>query len=444
MTAALLRTKPAPPVRIVHLGVGAFSRSHAAWYTAHAKDADEWGIAAYSGRSTGLVDALQKQDCVYTLIARSPDGDRAERIESIVRAHAGGELSPFLTDLASPQTAIVTLTITEAGYMGGADAAFRADRADLSALGDSRSLESARPRTALGRLALGLEARRRTSAAPLALVSCDNLPDNGGILRERLLEMLPEETAAWAAASVAFVSCSVDRITPALSDAELERLRTDYGDAAPVVAEPFSDWVLSGDFPAGRPAWETAGARFAAELEQWEARKLWLLNGAHTILACSGILAGHDTVAEAIADPECRALVEDFWDEASSHLPERVEPASYRLALIERFRNARIVHRLSQIALDSETKLRLRIAPVAERERRLGRSAAGCARAFAAWLRFSGEAEEFLRASGARPSVLARISSQLDQDAHFRELVASQLQLSGARAGLAPDDARTH
>ena len=44
---------PAAPVRIVHLGLGNFFRAHAAWYTDRAPDADEWGIAAFTGRSAG-------------------------------------------------------------------------------------------------------------------------------------------------------------------------------------------------------------------------------------------------------------------------------------------------------------------------------------------------------------------------------------------------------
>ncbi|WP_456242881.1 mannitol dehydrogenase family protein, partial [Sinomonas humi] len=110
-----------------------------------------------------------------------------------------------------------------------------------------------------------------------------------------------------------------------------------------VVAEPFASWILSGDFPAGRPAWEDAGAQFVADLEPFENRKLWLFNGAHTMLAYSGRLRGHETVADALEDPVCRRAVAEFWDEAARHLtlPELDVP-SYRAALLERFANPRI------------------------------------------------------------------------------------------------------
>ncbi len=138
-------------------------------------------------------------------------------------------------------------------------------------------------------------------------------------------------------------------------------------DASPVVTEPFSDWVLAGEFPAGRPAWETAGARFVDDLEPWENRKLWLLNGAHSILAFAGLAGGHETVADAIADPACRDLVEGFWSEAAALLPPGIEHTEYRRRLLARFGNPRIVHRLEQIAGDATTKVRYRFAAVAER-----------------------------------------------------------------------------
>ena len=100
----------------------------------------------------------------------------------------------------------------------------------------------------------------------------------------------------------------------------LVRPQCGYRDKAPVVAEPFPNWVLSGDFPAGRPRWEDAGAVFVDDIEPYENRKLWLLNGAHSILAYAGQLRGHTTVAEALADPVCLQAVEEFWDEASRHL----------------------------------------------------------------------------------------------------------------------------
>ncbi|HEU4758158.1 MAG TPA: mannitol dehydrogenase family protein, partial [Agromyces sp.] len=180
---------------------------------------------------------------------------------------------------------------------------------------------------------------------------------------------------------------SVDRITPRLESTDIPAVRAvGWIDAAPVVTEPFHDWVLSGVFPAGRPDWASAGARFVDDIEPWEFRKLWLLNGAHSILAYAGALRGHATVAEAIADPVCRSLVERFHDEAVAVLPAGVEHVEYRTQLIARFSNAAIVHRLEQIAADGADKVRYRIAAVAERTVAAGGSFEATAAALATWV----------------------------------------------------------
>lgn len=432
---ALRRERPTPPVRIVHLGLGAFSRSHTAWYTARATDAADWGIAAYAGRSPELARALSSQDGLFTLIERSPAGDRCTVVDSIVRAHPGDDVASLIDDLASPQTAIVALTITEAGYRtdrdgrpDGTDPLVEADRRVLGRIADGELGAAVEARTTLGRLVAGLDMRRRRGGGALAIMSCDNLPGNGEHLRralEGIAASIPE-TAAWCADHVSYVSTSVDRITPRMTTAEFERLARACGDAAPVVAEEFSDWVIEGAFPAGRPDWESAGARFTNRLEPWEARKLWMLNGAHTILACLGPRRGHELVSEAISDPVCRRAVERFWDEAQRHLPADLGIAAYREALLARFGNPAIAHSLTQIAADAQTKLSLRIVPVAELERAAGRPASGSAAAIAAWL-----APE----RGAVREQIAMVSTQLADDAAFvAEVAAVHAELAEARA----------
>lgn len=393
---------PTPPERIVHLGLGAFHRAHQAWYTAHASDADQWGIVAFSGRSRDLVDRLTPQGGVYTLVERGADGDRFEVVPSIVRVEAGDDVPAFVAAVADPDVAILTVTITEAGYRldssGVPDLADAAVASDLELLGAALGDDGApttrsdpRPVSALGRVLLALDARRRAGAGPIALVSCDNLPDNGGLLRRALVDLarrVSSELPGWLEESVTVVSTSIDRITPGI-DADSESLAvaeaTGRVDAAPVVTEPFSDWVLCGDFPAGRPDWESAGARFVDDLEPWENRKLWMLNGAHTVLAALGRARGHAVVSTAINDPVCRDVVEALWDDDARQLPE-FDLTGYRIALIDRFRNPRIEHRLAQIALDSTMKMRLRIVPVALGELAAGRTAIGCAAAIAGWM----------------------------------------------------------
>lgn len=400
-----LKPLPKPPVRIVHLGLGAFHRSHQAWYTQQAPDAAEWGIAAFTGRRPSAAEALSRQDCLYTLIERSAGGDSFEVIGSIVEAVDGADVGRLCELLAAGQTAIVTLTITEAAYGLAADGTFDAGAPgvveDLRTLAAAAAGEAGVPGTPLGRLVLALARRRDSGAGPIAVVSCDNLSANGEVARRAVLGLASawgQDLAEWITANVSFVSTSVDRITPRTTESDIAEVaeQCGYSDNSPVVAEPFRNWVLSGGFPAGRPRWEEAGAVVVDDIEPYENRKLWLLNGAHSMLAYAGQLRGHATVAYALADPACRKAVEDFWDEAARHLPaEGLDIPAYRQALLERFGNARIAHRLAQIAADATTKLRMRAVPALTAERAAGRSGSGSALMIAAWIDYVGAASDF-------------------------------------------------
>ncbi|MGI5240961.1 mannitol dehydrogenase family protein [Dactylosporangium sp. CA-139066] len=382
-----------PPTRIVHLGLGAFFRAHQAWYTHAAPDAAEWGIAAFTGRSSALPDVLRARDGVYDLVIRGPQTDETVVPASLSEVHPGTDVAAWRRVWSSPRTAIATLTVTEAAY---ADPALAA------------------------RLLDGLSARRAAGAGPIAIVPCDNLPSNGDVLRTAVTAAAGPALASWIGEHVSFVSTMVDRITPASPP------------AAPVVTEPYHEWVLSGDFPAGRPAWEVPGARFVADVRPHEQRKLWLLNGGHSLLAYAGGARGHETVADAVADPACRAQLERWWDEASPCLPlPPAEVADYRAALLRRWSNGRIRHRLEQIAADGSQKLPVRVLPVLRSQRAAGRLPAGAAGILAAWIRHLRGGPIPVRDAGAAPyvavassarAVLARLAPDLADD---RELAAA-------------------
>ncbi|MBT2247267.1 mannitol dehydrogenase family protein [Arthrobacter sp. BHU FT2] len=395
-----LRPVAKAPVRIVHLGLGAFHRSHQAWYTQHAGDAAEWGIAAFTGRRPDAAESLSAQDGLYTVVERGDTGDTFELVGSIVEAVDGADAGRLAALISAAGTAVVTLTITEAAYGLGADG--RLDGSAPGVLADLQELragEGGKPATPVGRLVQALAARKAAGAGPLAVVCCDNLSNNGTVARNAVVGMArawDPALAAWIADGISFVSTSVDRITPRTTEADVDAVQEacGYYDNSPVVAEPFRNWVLSGSFPAGRPRWEDAGAVFVDEIEPYENRKLWLLNGAHSLLAYAGQLRGHATVAEALADPVCHAAVEHFWDEAEANLSGAaahgadLQIPAYREQLLARFRNARIAHHLTQIAMDGSTKLRMRAVPVLTAERDGGRSGAGAAAMIAAWVAF--------------------------------------------------------
>ncbi|SHN14546.1 mannitol dehydrogenase family protein [Cryptosporangium aurantiacum] len=408
--ARLRRTAPPPPARILHLGLGSFFRAHQAWYTATAPDAHSWGITAFTGRSTGLAESLTAQDGLYTLVKRWPEGDTASVVASVVAAHPGADTDAWVRAWRSRELAVVTLTVTEAGYLPNA--------------------------TVAERLVSGLAARRTAGGGPLAVVPCDNLPANGEVVRRvvtELAESVDPTLARWITDHVSFVTTMVDRITPATTpdDVNAAAELTGVADAAPVFTEPYTEWVLSGDFPAGRPLWEESGARFVADVEPHEQRKLWLLNGGHSLLAYAGSAVGHETVADAVTDPACRRWLDQWWDEAARYLPlPPTEITAYRGALLDRWANPRIQHRLAQIATDGSQKIPVRVLPVVRAARAAHRMPTGAIRILAAWIRHLHGAGAPVRDAGAAP--FAAATSPRDVLALFDPALAADEDLVAA------------
>ena len=198
---------------------------------------------------------------------------------------------------------------------------------------------------------------------PFATTWC--LPTEPERWAQRLASSMDERLAGWINDNVSFVSSVVDRITPAWDPSDSSPLLGGLPDRCAVVTEASARWVISGEFPAGRPPWELAGVQFVEDLVPFERRKLWLLNAGHTLLASLGSLRGHSTIAEATADPVCRVALDRLWDDACDVLPFSTDELQVeRELLVGRFLNPGIRHSLNQVGLNSELKLSVRVVPV--------------------------------------------------------------------------------
>ena len=424
-------------MRLVHLGMGNFFRAHQAWYTTNAPDAEEWGIAAFTGRSTershARVAALRSQHGLYTLITRAADGDRFQVVRSLTRIHLADEHAAWLGYLADPQVQVITTTVTEAGYQRGPDGGLDVNRPEVKADIDALRADLVAPvRTAPAKLVAGFAARRYAGAGPLTVVPCDNLPGNGAAVAQvvgDLAELVDPELLRWIRDHVLYATTMVDRITPEPTPEDIAGAEDATGvhDRAAVVTEPFTEWVISGEFAADRPRWEDAGATFTTDVARFENRKLWMLNGAHSLLAYAGSIRGHVTVADAMGDPTCLVWLDEWWVASSRHLSlPAAENAAYRMALIERFANPRMQHRLDQIAWDGSLKLPIRVLPTVRNELAAGMLTAAVIRPLAAWvchLRGSGakvtdaQAGDFLPlAGGPLPKAVPRVLTALDPE----------------------------
>ena len=378
---------------IVHLGVGAFHRAHQAVFTEDAMAAagGDWGIVGVAPRSTAVVDALRAQDRLFSVSTYGPAGRSVRVIGAFAGLrHAAADPDAVVALLADPAIKIVTLTVTEKAY--------RLDPATGRLLLDDElrgDLETDRPpHTVPGLLIRGLIARRRADGGPIALVSCDNLPANGHRLRG-LLDYLAAATSmtGWVAANVTFPGTMVDRIVPATTAETLALAAADLGvrDEAAVHGEPYSVWVIEDDFPAGRPAWERAGAVLTGDPRPWERLKLRTLNGVHSAIAYLGALAGRETIADALRVRGMTATMRRFIAEDIApgfEPPPTVNTIEYGEEVLDRFANPAIGHRTVQVAMDGSQKLPQRVLHTILDRRRAGGTPRWGTLVVAAWMRY--------------------------------------------------------
>jgi fructuronate reductase len=380
---------------IVHLGIGAFHRGHMAAYTQDAltQRPGDWGITGVSLRSPDIRDRLAPQDGLYTLVERSPAGERLTLIGTVREVLVAPEdPARVIARIADPKTRIVSLTVTEKGYCH--DPATGRLREDDPEIRHDLTVPDA-PRTTIGVLVRAL-ARRRAAGAPLTILSCDNLPHNGATLAGivgRFAELVDPALARWIAESIAFPSTMIDRIVPATTDADRTAVAARLGleDAAPVLVEPFRQWVIEDRFVAGRPAWDSVGAELVADVAPFEAMKLRLLNATHSGMAYLGFLAGFEFIYQVIAEPAFRRFVERLMREEAAptlRLPSGVDLAAYQEALVERFANPALGHRCAQIAMDGSQKLPQRLLGTIRDRLAAGASIDHLALAVAAWQRY--------------------------------------------------------
>lgn len=407
---------------IVHLGIGAFHRAHQAVYTDDVLAAGDggWGIVGASLRSPDTADALGPQDGLYGLDVRDDRSERLRIIGAVQRVLVGpDDPEALLLAMSDPAIRIVTLTVTEKGYCH-APATGELDERHPDILHDLAHPTT--PRSAPGYLVEALARRRAGGAPPFTVLSCDNLPANGrttaGVLA-RLAALRDPELGRWVAGEVACPSTMVDRIVPATTDEDRRRVSGGLGleDAWPVMAEPFTQWVIEDRFPAGRPAWDGAGATFVSEVEPFERMKLRLLNASHSTLAYLGYLAGHETVADAMADAGIAGVVRRLMDEETG--PTLTPLAgfdldSYKRSLLERWRNPAIRHRTWQIATDGSQKLPQRLLDTARDRLRVGASVELIALGVAAWMRYVTGIDENGRAIDVRDPLAAELRARAD------------------------------
>lgn len=433
---------------IVHFGPGAFHRAHQADFIDRLIARDpRWGVALVSLRSGRTVVDMAAQDGLYTLAIR--DAQPSNRIIGC-HTHLLGpdDAAETLRLLSSPETALVTTTITEKGYCLAPDGTLDLGHPDIV---HDLTGEGA-PVSAIGWIVAGLAARRTAGVDPYVVMPCDNMADNGMKVRAALLafaEARDADLAAWLDSTLRVPATMVDSITPASDPAFLDALADEIGleDRAAVQREAFAQWVVENVGPIG-PDLAAVGVEVTRDVAGFERAKLRILNGAHSTLAYLGLLRGHVSVADAMRDPALATYVEAMIvEEIQPTLPpvSGLDLDAYRTAVLTRFRNPVIVHALAQIAYDGSQKLPYRLYDTIIANREAGRLPRRSLGAVAGWLAFArkrslaGEAivdplGDILAALGARHDAESMMAMFIDDPRLCPPLLAQDSEAIAAIA----------
>ncbi len=431
---------------IVHIGVGGFHRAHQAAYINELLKTpgnEQWGICGVGllEANRGLRDVLAKQDNLYTLTVRHPNGQVDNKvIGSMVEFLFAPENKQAVIDkMAHPDTKIVSLTITEGGYnLHPATGEFDYSNPDI--IHDIAN--PLQPITAFGYISAALKQRKEQGLAAFTVQSCDNIQHNGHVTRKMLLAFVQKqdsELAHWIEQHVAFPNAMVDRITPISKQSDIDYVSQAYGvtDGWPITCESFTQWVIEDTFSNGRPNWDTVGAQFVGDVTPYEKMKIRLLNAGHSVLGLLGELHGYSTIDETVSDPLFAQYLRAFMDlEVTPLLDELpgIDLDGYKDTLIERFANPNIKDSLARICSESSAKLpKFLIATISDNLAQ-GRDIALAALVIASWCLYSdrgvnqqGNAIDIHDAMAHELSVAAKLTtttptSFIEQGSIFGEL----------------------
>jgi mannitol 2-dehydrogenase len=391
---------------IVHFGVGGFHRAHQAMYLdrlMNAGKAHDWaicGVGVLPGDAR-MKQAMDSQDCLYTLVVKNPDGTREGRvIGSIVEyLFAPEDPEAVIEKMASEAIRIVSLTVTEGGYnFHHVTGEFDAGNPDV--VHDLQP--GAAPRTTFGLVTEALRRRRERGLEPFTVMSCDNIQGNGDVARTMFTafaNLKDPDLGAWVENNVPFPNSMVDRITPVTTDADRAAIAEEFGveDAWPVVCEPFEQWVLEDRFSVGRPPFEDAGVQLVEVVDPYELMKLRLLNASHQGMCYFGYLAGYRHAHEVAQDALFAQFLLDYMDKEATPtlqpLPG-IDLGSYKRTLIERFSNEHVRDTLARLCAESSDRIPKWLVPVIRINLAQGGGIARSAAIVASWARYDEGTDE--------------------------------------------------
>lgn len=431
---------PRPGSGIVHLGLGAFYRSHGAIYIYEAmqKSGGDWGIVGVNLMTPPKQrEIFEPQGFAYTAVSLAPEGIEPQVIPVLNDVlDAPDDPEAVLTLMADPKIKIVTSTVTEKGYCHFPSTG-KLNREHPFILEDLK--DENRPKSALGYIVRALDRRRKAGVRPFTMMSSDNLPNNGHVVHAVVVElagMIDPELQAWIEKEVTFPCTMIDRIVPATKPEDIERVAelTGVYDPVPVMHEPFRQWVVEDKFVDGeRPDIGAVGAQLVEDVTPFEHMKLRCLNGTHSSISYLGYLAGKDTIYDTVSDTVFAAYCKFLWEKEiipAVDAPPGVSLKDYTAALFERYSNPSIRHLTWQIAMDGSQKLPQRILETVQEDLDAGRPVPGLSLAIAAWMRYVGGIDERGNPIDVRDPLAEKLKALSDAGATPRDKVTALIGVS--------------
>lgn len=441
---------------IAHFGPGNFHRGHLAVimdnYMERTGDLN-WGIVGITLHDPEKAEKLRRQNFSYHVAERAEDFQDVRRVDSLLNIlHAPNDKKAVIDLLASPDIKVISMTITQKGYMtpeGGSEG------------GD--------PTTVAGYIAHALEQRRKNGVPAPTLMSCDNIPNNGSELKKAVLHQANlyfPGLSEWILENVRFPDTMVDRIVPVPRAADCMWLRDNYGidDPNAIFTEPFRQFVVqkrfSGEFPdLHRPE---KGIAFLDNMGDYELMKIRMLNGTHFALGLVGTLAGYTYIDEALKNPAIRGFAQGFMAEAAASLKPiaGVDFDDYQTRLFRRFDNPYMQDELVRVARNGADKMNPRVLDTVRDLSAAGIDYRHMAFVTAAWAHYikgvNGKGQEFdiidektirndwQRLSRVMPGgafikeMESIFGADLSRNRPFRHAVGNYHMMIGGKAGILP------
>lgn len=396
----LARTRlGALPIRVLQFGQGNFLRGFVDWQIdlLNERCAMDLGVVIVRPTSRSTAPLLDTQGGCYTTLLRGLDKAGVLQTEVRVIQCVQRELDlavhwmDYLALAANPEVRFVVSNTTEAGI----------------AVNTTDRYEDAPPASFPAKLTRWLHARcvhfQADPGKGMIVLPTELIEANGAALREAVLHYaalwaLEAEFVRWIQQACHFCSTLVDRIVTGYPAADAEALQTQWGyrDPMMVAAERYHYWAIEA------PSWlaqelplHRAGlhVQWVSDLAPIRLRKVAILNGAHTLLSALGLLAGLQTVGEAMADVQMHRFLQDTLEqEILPTLPfAHDELEAFTAEVLLRFANPTLSHALSAIALNQESKFAARLLP---------------------------QLLKFQRSTGALPARIVLVLAALAQTAH--------------------------